>query len=139
VGSAADNNGAGNTPLGVLESNRYYTQTYDPANLLRPGVVSMDSIRVVPNPYNIAAALNVLRYPGEPNKIGFLNIPPVCTIRIFTELGELIQTISHTNGSGDEYWSLTTSSNQIIVSGLYIVVFQTPSGQTAYRKFVVIR
>ena len=139
VGSAADNNGAGNTPLGVLESNRYYTQTYDPANLLRPGVVDLDSIRVVPNPYNIAAALNVLRYPGEPNKIGFLNIPPSCTIRIFTELGELIQTISHTNGSGDAYWDLTTSSHQVVVSGLYIVVFQTPNGKTAYRKFVVIR
>ena len=99
----------------------------------------MTAIRVVPNPYNIAAQLNVLRYPGEPNKIGFLNIPPECTIKIYTEYGELIQTIPHTNGSGDAYWSLTTSSNQIIVSGLYIAVFQTPSGQTAMRKFVVIR
>lgn len=270
VGNAADNNGAANTPAGALESSRYYTQTYDPASLLRPGVpapvkvvasiskgfgtakskvrsdalnaastlaktpppihsvytnngaiftvqslsistitvdttdpnltrvdttiVSSDTsytarvtalyngtitfsgtadpsssgafvrsstiggadsisfttvqksaisqsdvIRIVPNPYNIAAQKDKLRYPGEPNKIGFLNIPPQCTIKIYTELGELIQTIPHTNGSGDAYWNLTTSSNQIIVSGVYIAVFQVPGGQTTIKKFVVIR
>lgn len=139
VGDPADNNGAGNTPAGALESSRYYTQTYDPAKLLRPGVTNTDSIRVVPNPYNIASNPNVLRYVGEPNQIGFLNIPPVCTIKIYTELGQLIKTIQHTNGSGDEYWNLTTSSDQIVVSGIYIVVFQTPQGQTAIKKFVVIR
>jgi hypothetical protein len=99
----------------------------------------MDSIRVVPNPYNIASNPNLLRYVGEPNQIGFLNIPPICTIKIYTELGQLIKTIQHTNGSGDEYWNLTTSSDQIVVSGVYIVVFQTPQGQTAIKKFVVIR
>jgi len=139
VGDPADNNGAGNTPAGALESSRYYTQTYDPAKLLRPGVANMDSIRVVPNPYNIASNPNLLRYVGEPNQIGFLNIPPICTIKIYTELGQLIKTIQHTNGSGDEYWNLTTSSDQIVVSGVYIVVFQTPQGQTAIKKFVVIR
>ena len=98
-----------------------------------------DVIRVVPNPYNISANPNTLRYVGEPNQIGFLNIPPQCTIKIYTELGQLIKTIQHTNGSGDEYWDCTTSSDQIVVSGLYIVVFQTPQGQTAIKKFVVIR
>ncbi len=219
VGDPADNPGTADTPAGVgLVSNRYYTQTYDPAKLLRPGVnaavrsvfsvsgvsvppaeysvytnnnaiftvqsaninggtgqivcygtgnpsstgilarsggtgdsliafSSVESnntdigkvIRVVPNPYNISAAENVLRYPGEPNQIEFLNIPPQCTIKIYTELGQLIKTINHTNGSGDEAWSLTTSSDQIVVSGVYIVVFQTPQGQTAIKKFVVIR
>ena len=98
-----------------------------------------DVIRIVPNPFNISAAQNVLRYPGEPNQIAFLNIPPECTIKIYTELGQLIKTLQHTNGSGDEYWDCTTSSNQIVVSGVYIVVFQTPKGQTAIKKFVVIR
>ncbi len=190
VGNSADNNGAANTPAGALESNRYYTQTYDPARLLRPGVGAPitstftvdhvkspprvgslytngsaiftvqslkltsgvsngdtvysgtivcrgtdtppdtglivrntgigdslihysalnkkrigigDVIRVVPNPYNISSTENVLRYPSEPNQIGFLDIPPICTIKIYTELGQLIKTIQHTNGSGDEY------------------------------------
>ncbi len=98
-----------------------------------------DVIRVVPNPFNVSASPNVLRYPGEPNQIAFLNIPPECTIKIYTELGQLIKTLQHTNGSGDEYWDCTTSSNQIVVSGVYIVVFQTPKGQTAIKKFVVIR
>lgn len=223
VGDAAGNTGGAGTPPGVaLESGRYYTQTYDPAKLLRPGVAApvrsiftvsgisvppskysvytnngaiftvqslsltgtapnisgsiacfgtasptsngtlsrsggtgdsvisfsavqdngagmSDVIRVVPNPFNISADPNKLRYVGEPNQIGFLNIPPVCTIKIYTELGQLIKTIQHANGSGDEYWDCTTSSDQIIVSGIYIVVFQTPKGQTAIKKFVVIR
>jgi len=124
---------------GGLVSGRYYTQSYDPAYLLRPPGSSLDAIRVVPNPYNIAADPNRLLYPNEPNKIGFLNIPGECTIKIYTELGELIKTIEHTNGSGDEYWDLTTSYNQIIVSGVYIVVIETPNGERAIRKFVVIR
>ncbi len=140
VGDPADNTGGVGTPAGTaLESGRYYTQTYDPAKLLRPGVLHLDSIRVVPNPYTLASNPNLLRYVGEPNQIGFLNIPPQCTIKIYTELGQLIRTIQHTNGSGDEYWNLTTSSDQIVVSGVYIVVFQTPQGQTAIKKFVVIR
>ncbi len=223
VGAPSDNTGGAGTPADVpLESSRYYTQTYDPAQLLRPGVSAPvkgvftvngitarpqihdiytnngaiftvqslnlagsspsisgsivcygtgdpsstgtlvrgsgvgdslitfsasqknsaslgDVIRVVPNPYNIASNPNTLRYVGEPNQIGFLNIPPTCTIKIYTELGQLIKTIQHTNGSGDEYWNLTTTYNQIVVSGVYIVVFQTPKGQTAIKKFVVIR
>ncbi len=140
VGDPADDNGTGNTPPGIaLESSRYYTQTYDPAYLRRAPGKDLSDIRVVPNPYNISADPNTLLYPGEPNKIAFLNIPGQCTIKIYTELGELINTIQHTNNSGDEYWNLTTSSNQIVVSGVYIAVFQTPSGQTAVRKFVVIR
>ncbi len=69
----------------------------------------------------------------------FYNIPGICTIKIFTERGDLIETIEHTNGSGDEAWNSITSSAQTVVSGLYIVVFETPDGQKAIRKFVVIR
>jgi len=90
----------------------------------------------VPNPYN----LTTLQY-GEPGKdrIMFLNIPPICTIRIFTERGDLIKTIEHTDGSGDEAWNSVTSSRQVVVSGLYIAHFETPDGESAIRKFVIIR
>lgn len=81
----------------------------------------------------------MLRYPQEPDKIGFLNIPGECTIKIYTESGELIKTIEHTNGSGDEYWNSVTSSNQVVVSGVYIAVITTPSGDKVIKKFVIIR
>ena len=70
----------------------------------------------------------------------FFDIPGQCTIKIFTEAGELIETIEHTDGSGDQLWNLTTSSNQLIVSGIYIAVIQDhDTGDHVVRKFVVIR
>ncbi len=139
VGAA---NAAGpGTPAGKLESGRYYTQTYDPANLQRQAGDKLTDIRIVPNPFNASAAGKV-RFPGtiDEDKIAFYNIPGECTIRIYSELGELIKTIEHTNGSGDEYWYQVTSSNQIIVSGIYIAVFtDKKTGQNHLAKFAVIR
>jgi hypothetical protein len=81
-----------------------------------------------------------LRFEGEPNKITFLDIPGQCRIRIFTELGELVREIEHTNGAGDEYWDSYTSSRQVIVSGIYIIIFEDLStGDRAMRKLSVVR
>ncbi|MBL7074838.1 fibronectin [candidate division KSB1 bacterium] len=136
------NDGSNNTaeeanPVGPLYSSRFYTKTTEPAYLRRQAGESLSDIRVVPNPYNIKA--RDLQYPGEPDKIMFLDIPAYCTIKIFTERGDLIQTIEHTDGSGDEEWNSITSSRQVVVSGIYIAHFETPDGQSIYRKFVIIR
>ena len=149
VGSPSDNNGAGNTPAGVaLTSSRYYAQSYDPAFLKRPPGDSPDlpagswirNFRIVPNPYYINSAEGLLRFKDEGDKIAFFNIPSDCTIRIFTELGELVKEIRHTDPSGDEYWNSITSSGQVVVSGLYIVVVDNNrTGERAIQKLVVIR
>lgn len=130
----------GLTPTGVpLKSNRYYMQTYDPAILKREPGSGLEAARVVPNPYNLTSAENV-RWPDQQDKIGFLNIPGDATIQIYTERGQLIETIRHTDGSGDAYWDLTTSANQLVVSGLYLAVIKdNQSGDHVVRKFVIIR
>lgn len=141
VAVGADQSGDNTTPAGQLISGRYYTQTYDPAQLQRQAGTSLSQIRIVPNPFNISAAQSV-RFPGESDrdKIAFYNIPGQCTIKIYTELGELIKTIEHTDGSGDEFWYSVTSSNQIVVSGLYIaVITNTLTGESQIAKFAVIR
>lgn len=126
----------------VLESSQYLSMTTAPAYLTRPPGETMDDIRVVPNPFNVYAA--EMNYTGEPNKIMFLDLPFECTIKIYTETLELIKTIEHT-GSGDEAWGvalndhMTTETGQLVVSGLYIALIETPDGQSAIRKFVVIR
>ncbi len=126
-------------PHGYI-SNRYLSQTYDPVNLKRPSGASVNDARVVPNPYNIASNGNRLRFIGEPDKIAFLNIPGNCTIEIYTEYGELIKMIDHNDGSGDAYWNCTTSSNQLVVSGIYIaLIHDRASGQQRILKFIVIR
>jgi len=131
VGDGSNNGGV------ELVSNRQLTQTYWGATLMREAVDDMAQIRVVPNPFNIRA--RDLQYKGERDKIMFLDIPGQCTIRIYTERGDLIKTINHTNGSGDEAWQCTTDYRQVVVSGLYIAHFETPDGRSTYRKFVIIR
>jgi len=124
------------------KSSRYYSQAYDPAFLKRPEGTNMSDIRVVPNPYIISPPSNPDRilFPREGNKLSFFNIPGQCKIQIFTEVGELVYTIEHTDGSGDAYWNCNTSSNQIVVSGLYIaVITDTRTGDKHIVKFVVIR
>ncbi len=141
--------------LNGLTSSRYWTQTYDPVFLKRPQGTRLDKIRVVPNPYIISSSEGRLRYIGgrEADKLAFFNIPGQCTIKIYTETGELIKTIEHTDGSGDEYWFATTSSNQVVVSGVYIAVievttdiYDNQTGELLFKKgdkktlkFVVIR
>lgn len=139
-GSAAANTGAALTPAGPLESSRFFTQTYNPAFLKRQAGTASDQIRIVPNPFVLASNANALRFPNEPDKVAFFNIPGNCLIRIYTELGELIKEIEHTDGSGDEYWNCITSSNQVVVSGVYIVVFDNrDTGERTVKKLVIIR
>ncbi len=121
-----------------LESSMFYTMTNEPAHLVRAPGKSMDEIRVVPNPYNIRARDIQYGISGA-DRIMFLNLPPICTIKIYTERGDLVDTIEHTDTSGDEAWNSITSYRQVVVSGVYIAVFETPDGKKAIRKFVIIR
>ncbi|HDQ45173.1 MAG TPA: hypothetical protein ENN17_06730 [bacterium] len=135
-----------------LVSSRFYTMTNQPAFLRRPAEDRLEEIRVVPNPFHIRA--QELQFGVEtPDRIAFFGLPPKCTIRIYTERGDLIKTIHHTDQTGDELWDCTTESKQIIVSGLYIAHFEITEdtydsetgamlfrkGQQTFRKFIVIR
>lgn len=137
-GRASDNNGSAMTPAGALRSNRYYTQTYDPARLLRQPVVGdLSQAVVVPNPF-IRSASSQLNLGGR-LQIAFFEIPGRCKIEIFTEVGERVKTIMHTNGSGDEYWDMNTDSRQRITSGVYIArITDLDTGDTRNMKFVVV-
>lgn len=125
-----------------LVSSRYYTQTFDPAYLKRKPGESMSQIRIVPNPYFLSGSTTEgLRFSDtESDKLAFYNIPGNCTIKIYTEYGELIHEMEHKDGSGDAYWFSNTSSNQIIVSGVYIAVIENlDTGEKAIEKFVIVR
>ncbi|MEA3287665.1 MAG: hypothetical protein U9Q77_09870 [Candidatus Marinimicrobia bacterium] len=119
-----------------LESSPFYTRTNKGATLLRPPADNLDNILVVPNPYNIRNRNQ--QWVGAENTIQFWNLPEACTIKIFTERGDLIYTHDHA-GMGVSTWNLLTSSRQIVVSGVYIATFEAPSGEVVYRKFIIIR
>lgn len=119
-----------------LHSSPFYTRTNKPASLVKPPSEGLDDIVIVPNPYNIRNTS--LNFTNEPNKIMFFNLPEECDIKIYTERGDLIFK-KHHRGSGDDTWNMLTSSRQIVVSGVYIVTFETPKGEKTFRKLVVIR
>ena len=128
----------GTNDIKILNSSKFYTITNKAASLKRPAGESFEDIRVVPNPYHISS--RDFQYGvSAPDRLMFLNIPPKCKIRIFTERGDLIDTIEHTDGSGDEAWNSITSSRQVIVSGLYIAHFEVPGVGSTIRKFTVVR
>ncbi|MFA4906694.1 MAG: fibronectin [archaeon] len=152
----AYNDGSNNSsgvfnPKGILESGRFYTKTNQPAYLQRPQGKSMKDIRVVPNPFIVSA--QHLQFLEEDDKLMFYNIPGKCDIKIFTESGELIETIHHISGTGDEKWKSLTSSRQVIVSGIYIAYIEVTEdckdlstgevlfkkGDHTTRKIIVIR
>ena len=66
---------------------------------------------------------------------------------IYTESGDLVKTIEHDSGSGDEIWGgnildlqTVSKSGQLLVSGLYIAqITDNDSGEMAITKFVIIR
>ena len=100
----------------------------------------MSRIRIVPNPFNISAAKELGFGDLQANRLAFYDLPGRCSIKIYSELGELINTIEHLDGTGDEYWDSVTSSNQIVVSGIYIAVFENlDTGEKKILKFVIIR
>jgi len=132
----------------ILESGEFLNRTTMGAYLTRTAG-TLSTVRIVPNPFNIGA--RELQYIGEPDKIMFLDLPGYCTIKIYTESGDLVKTLYHTDGSGDESWGVlldehsATETGQIIVSGIYIAVIEqnnedgTPTGESTAVKFVIVR
>ncbi len=121
-----------------LKSSRYYAQTYDAAFLKRAPGTALAEIRIVPNPYHLGADPEV-RFDVQ-DRIAFFGLPGEARIDIYSEKGELIRSLDHTDGSGDEFWDLTTSSRQLVVSGIYIAVFtNSATGEQTIQKLIVVR
>ncbi len=101
----------------------------------------LSKIRIVPNPYNISDPLLIEYGFTDQRAVQFFNLPAKVTIKIFTENGDLVQTLEHDSPvkSGHTEWDMLTSSQQVIHSGVYIAVFETPDGQVSYQKLVVVR
>jgi hypothetical protein len=116
---------------------------YNGENYVTPFSISggsmLELVRVVPNPYDIRGRFFQFGDQSQYDRIAFYGLPPVCKLKIFTERGDLIWEKDHTLGTGDELWNSTTSSGQIIASGIYVLYVEAPDGRSVFRKFVVIR
>ncbi|GAB1441962.1 hypothetical protein MASR2M39_07970 [Ignavibacteriales bacterium] len=99
---------------------------------------------VVPNPYVGAASFEPQRFGvqgrGE-RRLEFRNLPPNCSIRIYTITGELVQTLQHDGNilEGFVPWDLRTKDNLEAAPGLYI--FHVDAGEAGVHigKFAIVK
>jgi hypothetical protein len=102
---------------------------------------NMNKIRVVPNPYVVSSLyepeFGELR--REPlRQIQFINLPPECTIYIFTVDADLVKTIHHSSTTGTALWDLRAEGNREIAPGVYIYVVKSQDSEHMER-FAVIK
>ncbi len=106
---------------------------------------SMDDIYVVPNPYvGVNEIEPTTKLPGQTRgerRIYFENLPPKCTIRIFTLSGELVQTIEHDSAidSGHEFWNLLNHDGFGVAYGVYFAHIDAPGVGEKIVKFAIIK
>jgi len=107
---------------------------------------SLDRIVVVPNPYVAAASWEQKLPPGiisgrGERKIGFINLPETCTIRIYTTRGYLVRLIEHesTIADGTEFWDLKTKDGMEVAFGLYFFHIDADELGEKLGRFAIIK
>ncbi len=113
-------------------------------------------VYVYPNPYRIDGNYLEEGYEGrekdasvgsvEPDRlrrVHFANLPPKCTIRIFSLDGDLVDEVTHdvdpnNPEANHDTWDLITRNTQLIVSGIYFWTVEDDKGRTQIGKLIVI-
>ena len=106
---------------------------------------------VFPNPYRIDGGYARVGYENRDRTksaersraVHFANLPHVCTIRIYTLSGDLVQEIKHDKPDGgpeamQETWNLISRNTQSITSGVYLWSVQSEMGEQL-GKLVIIK
>ncbi len=110
----------------------------------RNSVVAAQGLNVVvyPNPYRADAEYKENGFEGRGQtgladdrirRVHFTNLPPKCTIRIFTIDGDLVRVIDHdciedSPGCMHDEWDLITRNTQAAVSGIYYYSVESDRG-----------
>ncbi len=103
---------------------------------LRPKTLdySPKLINVWPNPY---FAYNPEERTPSERKIMFTHLPKTATIRIFDLAGNLVRILKHSDGTQYETWDLTNLAGRLVSSGMYIIHFETETGDAVLKLAVV--
>jgi len=97
----------------------------------------LKDINVFPNPY---FAHNSAEGSFYAQFVTFNNLPAnKCDIRLFSLNGELVRTISHTNGTPFERWNLLNEENIPVGSGMYFAHISTEYGNVILKLAVINR
>jgi len=97
---------------------------------------NLENIRVVPDPYlGRAAGWETDKFF---HKLEFTNLPDICTVRIYTLGGDLVNTIDHNGDDGTAVWNMLTKDGLGIASGIYLYHVDSKYGDHIGR-FAVIK
>ena len=101
----------------------------------------LEEVKAVPNPYIVR---NTWERSKDYSNMQFINLPEVCTIRVYTLAGDHVRTIDHdenidTDRPGWEWWDLLTHNNQRVASGVYIYHVDAPGIGEYIGKFAIVR
>ncbi len=107
---------------------------------------------VYPNPYRIDSEYSQEGFENLPDgknsedrlrRIHFANLPPQCTIRIYSLDGDLVREIEHdvplsNSTASHETWDLITRNTQMVSSGLYYWTIEDNNGNVQTGKLAII-
>ncbi len=109
------------------------------------------NVSVYPNPYKIDANYRGRGFEDplkegfkeRERRIHFVNLPPECTIKIFSLDGDLIRQLHHPTSRFSDTpshtaWDLITRNTQAVQSGIYLYTVESEWG-TQVGKFVIIK
>lgn len=106
-------------------------------------------VSVFPNPYRIdhdyshfEKGAPVGDTPQSGRRINFINLPPKCTIRVYTLDGDLVQQINHdknpgASDSGVDSWDLLSRNAQPAASGMYLFVVESAEGRYVGKILII--
>ncbi|MCE5272397.1 hypothetical protein LLH00_14050 [bacterium] len=124
----------------------------------------LSKIRVVPNPYLASSFLDLS---PSSRRIEFINLPDLCTIRIYSLGGHLVNVLNHIgsnrygwgdykdwdrldisnnpkefsgydNHSGTEPWNMRNRFGQTVASGLYFYLVTDSRGKSYTGRFYIV-
>jgi hypothetical protein len=127
-----DNSNTGN-PKYLFSTANAATVTGDSATAKN----ALSTVRVVPNPY---FSLSQYETSQNENRVKITNLPPLCTMSIYTTEGALVRTLRKDNSDTWIYWDLTNNYQVPIASGVYLIHIDAPGiGQTIVKWFGTMR
>ena len=148
--------GSPQSGLASLETSKSINETEAFASSSAGDVIAEGlEVYVYPNPYigdgyyySVGFEGREFEYEGTPpaeriRRLHFANLPPKCTISIFSIDGDLIREFEHDSDptdptSGHDSWDMVTRNTQAIVSGIYYWTVEDQDGNTQIGKFVII-
>jgi len=77
----------------------------------------------------------------EERRIHFIDLPPYCTVKIYTISGELVRELAHPGGDSKSdtelLWNLKSKDDMLVTSGIYLFVVESYWGNQI-GKFLII-